>query len=95
MSRYGTATAMRIRDAIDPSAAAEPGTALVPIALARDAIARPAGRARAVFLAHLIATRRAEPQTRTRRRVEPDEAARAYRASGSAPGAGALLSRSL
>jgi hypothetical protein len=86
---------MRIPDAIGPSTAVEPGTALVPVALAPDALARPAGRARAVFLAHLIATRRAEPQTRTRRRVEPDEAARAYRAGLARPAPGPLLSRSL
>jgi hypothetical protein len=86
---------MRIPDSIGPSAAVEPGTALVPIALAADAVARPAGRAHAVFLAHLIATRRQEPQTRARRRAEPDEAARAYRAGLAQPAPEPLLSRSL
>jgi hypothetical protein len=86
---------MRIPDAIGPSTAVAPGTALVPIGPAFDAVARPADRARAVFLAHLIATGRQEPQTRARRRVEPDEAARAYRAGLAQPAPGPLLSRSL
>jgi hypothetical protein len=86
---------MRTSNAIDPSTAVEPGTALVPIAPAPDAPARPAGRARVGFLAHLIATGRQEPQTRARRRVEPDEAARAYRAGLAQPAPGPLLSRSL
>ena len=85
---------MRIPDAIGPSTAVAPGTALVPIAPAPDA-ARPAGRARAVYLAHLIATGRQEPQTRARRRVEPDEAARAYRAGLAQPAGRSRLSRSL
>jgi hypothetical protein len=59
-----------------------PGTALVPIAPAPagDGLGRPAPRARAVFLAHLIATGRQAPQTCARRRAELDEAARAYQA---------------
>ncbi len=41
----------------------------------------PAVRAsRAVFLAHLIATKEQAPQTRERRRAEPQEAIAAYRA---------------
>jgi hypothetical protein len=86
---------MRIPDAIGPSTAVAPGTALVAIGPAFDAAAQPAGRARAVFLAHLIATGRQEPQTRARRRVEPDEAARAYRAGLAQPAGRSLLSRSL
>jgi len=35
----------------------------------------------AVFLAHLIATQTGAPQTRTRRRTEPGEAASAYAAA--------------
>jgi hypothetical protein len=69
-------------------------TALVPIAPART-LARPAGRAHAAFLAHLIAMRRELPQTRTRRRVGLDEAARAYRARLVRPAPGPALSRSL
>jgi hypothetical protein len=38
-------------------------------------------RPAAPFLAHLIATKRGEPQTRERRRAEPDAAAQAYAAT--------------
>jgi hypothetical protein len=100
---------MRIADAIGGAAplgaaqraAAAPtatvGTALVPVAptQASDTVARPARRALADFLAHLIATDRQAPQTRTRRCVEPDEAARAYRQGRAQPVAGPVLSRSL
>jgi hypothetical protein len=83
------------RAVVAPAAAV--GTALVPVAPTRatDAVARPARRALADFLAHLIATDRQAPQTRTRRRVEPDEAARAYRQALAQPVAGPVLSRSL
>jgi hypothetical protein len=100
---------MRIPDAIGRAtttlgaaqrAAAAPaavGTALVPVAPVRttDAVARPARRALADFLAHLIATDRQAPQTRTRRRVEPDEAACAYREGLARPLTGPVVSRSL
>ena len=100
---------MRIADALGrmsapigaaQRAAAAPaavGTALVPVAPAQaaDAVARPTRRALADFLAHLIATDRQAPQTRTRRRVEPEEAARAYRQGLARPLAGPMLSRSL
>jgi hypothetical protein len=69
-------------------------TALVPIAPARTP-ARPAGRAHAAFLVHLIATRRELPQTRARRRVEPGEAAHAYRARLVRPAPRPVLSRSI
>jgi hypothetical protein len=74
-----------------------PGTALVPIvpAPAGDALVRPTGRARAVFLAHLIATRRQALQTCARRRAEPDEAARAYQAGLTRAVIPPMLSRSL
>ena len=39
----------------------------------------------APFLAHLIATHMQAPQTRLRRRAEPEEAVAAYRASQTAP----------
>jgi hypothetical protein len=58
-------------------------TALVPIARVRPV--RPAGRAHAAFLVHLIATRRELPQTRVRRRAEPGEAAQAYQAGLARP----------
>jgi hypothetical protein len=69
------------------------GTALVPIAL--PGAARPAGRAHAAFLTHLIATRRELPQTRARRRAEPGEAARAYGDRLARPAPRPVLSRSL
>jgi hypothetical protein len=88
------------RDAAAPGAPAQPawpGTALVPIAPARapDPLGRPARRPLAAFLVHLIATDRQAPQTRSRRRLEPGEAAGHYRATLAAPAAGAALSRSL
>jgi hypothetical protein len=45
----------------------------------------PVGRANAAFVAHLIATRIAAPQTRMRRRAEPAEAAAAYNGVGQWP----------
>jgi hypothetical protein len=69
------------------------GTAVVPIAASR--IARPEGRAHAAFLVHLIATHREVPQTRARRRAEPDEAAHAYQARLARPAPRPVLSRSL
>ncbi|NVO14582.1 MAG: hypothetical protein HXX10_11145 [Rhodoplanes sp.] len=55
--------------------------ALVLVVASRDAPPRPAGRNIASFLAQLIATNRGLPQTRERRRAEPDEARAAYRAT--------------
>jgi hypothetical protein len=53
-------------------------------------------RANAAFVAHLIATAAQAPQTRARRRAEPDAASAAYRALGQWPSnAGDVLSRSL
>jgi len=56
------------------------------------------GRARADFLAQLIATLSQAPQTRTRRRAEPEEAVAAYGArerASAPPETGHVLSRSL
>jgi hypothetical protein len=53
-------------------------------------------RTNASFVAHLIATAAGVPQTRVRRRAEPDAASAAYRALGQWPSsAGDVLSRSL
>jgi hypothetical protein len=53
-------------------------------------------RPRADFLAQLIATVTQAPQTRVRRRAEPDEAIAAYGASDRAPArTGRAVSRSL
>ncbi len=76
------------------SEAIRPSTALVPLAAAPD-VQRPAGRAQATFLVHLIATWRELPQTRARRRADPDDAARAYRARAARPAPHPVLSRSI
>jgi hypothetical protein len=72
--------------------------ALVPIAAAvceREAL-RSAGHANADFIAHLIATTTQAPQTRLRRRAEPEQATAAYRALGQWPTAtGRAVRRSL
>jgi hypothetical protein len=51
--------------------------AVIPIAAA-DGRSRVTGRPAAAFLAHLIATAAQMPQTRERRRAEPDAAAAVY-----------------
>ncbi|MGD0150268.1 MAG: hypothetical protein ABSB77_16950 [Xanthobacteraceae bacterium] len=57
---------------------------------------RATGRANTDFVAHLIATSAQAPQTRARRRADPDEAIAAYDALGHWPTpAGGKLSRSL
>jgi hypothetical protein len=43
--------------------------------------ARPANRPSAAFLAHLIATAQQSPQTREKRRIEPEQAILAYKAA--------------
>jgi len=48
---------------------------------------------RAAFVAHLLATRDAAPQTRQRRRAEPAEAVVAYRAARLAVSAAAPVAR--
>jgi hypothetical protein len=72
--------------------------ALIPLTLLRNngAAKSAAGRPRATFLAHLIATAKQVPQTRLRRRVAPIEAMAAYRALGQWPTPpGGALARSL
>ncbi len=57
---------------------------------------RAGGRPNADFIAHLIATRVQAPQTRVRRRAEPEEAVAAYGSVGHWPTPlGRALSRSL
>jgi len=57
---------------------------------------RSGSRARADFVAHLIATSAQAPQTRSRRRAEPRDAVAAYAASGVAPAvSGITVSRLL
>jgi hypothetical protein len=72
--------------------------ALVPLfPVARPDVAAPTGsRARADFVAHLIATSAQVPQSRARRRAEPRDAVAAYAARGIAPAVfGIAVSRSL
>lgn len=60
------------------------GRALVPLNGSREAAPptpRPVERARAPFVAHLIATHQRLPQTRERRRAKPAEAVAAYAAA--------------
>jgi hypothetical protein len=71
--------------------------ALVPLTpVARDrAPLLPVSRANAAFVAHLIATWVAAPQTRVRRRAEPAVAAAAYVGVGQWPSrSGRILSQS-
>jgi hypothetical protein len=57
----------------------EPGRALVTITTRDQAVTTSArSRPSAVFLAHLIAVAQQAPQTRQRRRAEPDEANAVY-----------------
>lgn len=57
---------------------------------------QPGRRAKADFVAHLIATAVQAPQTRARRRAEPQEALAAYRSLGQWPTEpGRAISRSL
>ncbi|SHM96270.1 hypothetical protein SAMN05444272_3617 [Roseibium suaedae] len=55
-------------------------------------------RPNSVFLAHLIATRDHDPQTRTKRQTEPENGVRTYRETAASPrkrAAGYVLSTSL
>jgi hypothetical protein len=68
---------------------------LVPV-VRSDATVRSGSRARADFVAHLIATSAQAPQTRSRRRADPQDAAAAYAAREVAPAvSGITVSRSL
>jgi hypothetical protein len=68
-----------------PADLPQPGRALVPVGSGKGtAIESTGSRPSAVFLAQLIATAQQAPQTRRRRRAEPNEASIIY-AAGSAP----------
>jgi hypothetical protein len=89
MSRFGTGK-VPVSNALVPLAQTEQTAAET------AANVRPASRANADFVAHLIATSAQAPQTRARRRANPDEAIAAYDALGHWPTpAGRKLSRSL
>jgi hypothetical protein len=81
-------------DAAGENAPREPGRAIVPLqpVYRNETVTMPARRADAGFLAHLIATRHGFPQTRERRRLEPDAVVAAYdKALFVAPSEGRLL----
>src|ERR1700730_14661574 len=64
-----------------PADRQQPGRALVLVGSGRGTAIDPAGsRPSAVFLAQLIATAQRAPQTRRRRRAEPDEVSSTYAA---------------
>jgi hypothetical protein len=85
MSRFGTGDGP-LRNALVPLGHTDQAAAAV----------RPSPRANADFVAHLIATKTQAPQTRARRRAEPEQAIAAYGAVGQWPTpAGRTLSRSL
>jgi hypothetical protein len=70
-----------------PADLPQPGRALVVVGSGQGTAVDPAGsRPSAVFLAQLIATAQQAPQTRRRRRAEPNEASSIY-AAVSAPAA--------
>jgi hypothetical protein len=80
-----------------PADLPQPGRALVAVRSGRGTAVDPAGsRPSAVFLAQLIATAQQAPQTRRRRRAEPNEASSIY-AAVSAPAAriGRAICRSM
>jgi len=81
-----------------PEIRPETGRALVPVAPPAPTRPEPPSPRPAAFLAHLVAMRDHAPQTRTRRRVEPAEAALVYRTAAmrmtAAPGP-ARLSRTV
>jgi hypothetical protein len=80
-----------------PADLPQPGRALVAVGSGRGTAVDPAGsRPSAVFLAQLIATAQQAPQTRRRRRAEPNEATSIY-AAVSAPAAriGRAICRSM
>jgi hypothetical protein len=85
MSRFGTGDGP-LRNALVPFVHTDHAATTV----------RPSPRANADFVAHLIATKTQVPQTRARRRAEPEQAVAAYGAVGQWPTpAGRTLSRSL
>jgi hypothetical protein len=52
--------------------------AVSPVKPREHVVQRPAARSSAAFLAHLIATAADHPQTREKRRLAPEDAARLY-----------------
>jgi hypothetical protein len=76
-------SASSLRRQVDPACAAPASEtrALVALAPIADTSERQPVHRHAPFLAHLIAVKDQHPQTRERRRAEPNEALAAYRAT--------------
>jgi len=76
-------------------ARARESRALIPLQPIERADTPLRARPQAAFLAHLLATRDKLPQTRERRRAEPEHAVAVYAAAGAGPAApsGIALSR--
>jgi hypothetical protein len=90
-----SATAGSDPELVGRTSAPASGRALVPTAPGSPT-AEVGPRPRGTFVAHLIATATDAPQTRARRRAEPDEAISVYAAAAGEPGrVGLLLRRSL
>jgi hypothetical protein len=79
-SSVSTVTRRSDNEAQDGPALDAPRSTLIAVQAPRRAerFPQPARYLSAPFLAHLLATRMQEPQTRARRRAEPDEAAAVY-----------------
>jgi hypothetical protein len=80
-SPVSTLTRQFASEAGDPAPRAVPGTSLVAVEPPRRSERAPQSirHPSAPFVAHLIATRMQAPQTRARRRAEPEEAVAVYR----------------
>lgn len=66
-------------------AEAATGRALVPLQPVEPSAAPVSGRPQASYLAQLIATKQQLPQTRERRRAEPEDAVAVYAAANAGP----------
>jgi hypothetical protein len=64
-----------------PDGLSQPGRFLVSVGSSQGTEVNPGGRPAAVFLAQLIATAQQAPQTRRRRRAEPNEVSTIYTAA--------------
>jgi hypothetical protein len=85
----------RRTDSSQPAAKTETGRALIALAPAAHSDSAADHRPQAGFLAHLIATAQQLPQTRERRRAEPEQVIALYAAAGAVapPDVGVRLRR--
>jgi len=87
--------APRRADVASHAAKTETGRALIALAPAARAEAAPHHRPQAGFLAQLIATAHQLPQTRERRRAEPEHVTAVYAGAMASPAAGRKLLRTM